>query len=252
LNPFSESDLQSYVDNRMDPARRQEVETYLSSHPAERLRLESYRKQNESLQALFNPVMTEPIPLALHAVLRNKGFRFSKWIPYGAVAGWVLMGSILGWMLHGSGLAPQDAMASLPRQAAMAYVVYSPEVLHPVEVGADQEDHLVKWLSRRLNTPIRIPRLGEAGYQLMGGRLLPGNDGAAAQFMYQDAKGQRLTLYVRSQVHDNHQTAFRYEREGNVGVFYWLDGSLGYALSGEMEKAQLLKVANVVYHQLNP
>lgn len=37
-----------------------------------------------------------------------------------------------------------------------------------------------------------------------------------------------------------------------VGVFYWLDGSLGYALSGELERQQLLRAAEAVHHGLNP
>ena len=40
--------------------------------------------------------------------------------------------------------------ATLPQRAALAQAVYEPEVLHPVEVGAEQEAHLVKWLSKRL------------------------------------------------------------------------------------------------------
>ncbi len=31
-----------------------------------------------------------------------------------------------------------------------------------------------------------------------------------------------------------------------------IDGPLGYALSGDLDKPQLLKVAQAVYHQLNP
>ena len=37
-----------------------------------------------------------------------------------------------------------------------------------------------------------------------------------------------------------------------LGVFYWVDQKLGYALSGEIEKAELARVANAVYTQLNP
>lgn len=76
--------------------------------------------------------------------------------------------------------------------------------------------------------------------------------GPAAQFMYQDARGQRLTLYVRSDAGGNAETAFRYAHENNLGVFYWLDGNFGYALSGELDKPELLRVAQVVYRQLNP
>jgi anti-sigma factor RsiW len=131
-------------------------------------------------------------------------------------------------------------------------VVYSPEVRHPVEVGADQEAHLVAWLSKRLGAPLKVPHLGGIGYALVGGRLLPGDRGPVAQFMYQDAKGLRLTLYVRLNPDESRETAFRFAQERGVGVFYWLDRRLGYALSGEVEKAELLRVATAVYRQLNP
>ncbi len=74
----------------------------------------------------------------------------------------------------------------LARVAAVAHAVYSPEVRHPVEVGADQEAYLVRWLPKRLGANLKVPHLAAQGYPLVGGRLLPGERGPAAQFMYQD------------------------------------------------------------------
>ena len=48
------------------------------------------------------------------------------------------------------------------------------------------------------------------------------------------------------------ETAFRFAQDGNVRVFYWIDRGLGLALSGEIEKDELLRVATTVYQQLNP
>jgi anti-sigma factor RsiW len=70
--------------------------------------------------------------------------------------------------------------------------------------------------------------------------------------MYQDAKGQRLTLYVRVNRDDSRETAFRFAEESRVGVFYWIDRKLGYALSGEVDRSELLRIATAVYRQLNP
>ena len=80
------------------------------------------------------------------------------------------------------------------------------------------------------------PLLTNEGYELVGGRLLPGESGAVAQFMYQDAKGKRLTLYVSRLAAENRDTAFRFSQEEKVAVFYWIDGRFGYALSGELPK----------------
>jgi anti-sigma factor RsiW len=130
--------------------------------------------------------------------------------------------------------------------------VYTPEVRHPVEVGADQEEHLVKWLSKRLGTDLRVPKLGSQGFDLVGGRLLSGPQGPVAHFMYQDAKGQRLTLYVSAQKGEGRDTAFRFSQEDRVAVFYWVDRNYGYALSGELRRDVLLTVADAVYKQINP
>src|SRR5437660_1717823 len=67
------------------------------------------------------------------------------------------------------------------------------------------------------------------------------------------AAGRRLTLYVRTEASRNRETAFRYARENNVGVFYWIDREVGYACaSADLSKDELLHIANLVYKQLEP
>ena len=171
---------------------------------------------------------------------------------YAIAAGWFVAGAALGWLVHEFAGDRPPSRASLARQAAVAHAVYSPEVRHPVEVGAAEQEHLVNWLSKRLGAKLRAPLLTREGYELVGGRLLPGESGAVAQFMYQDAKGKRLTLYVSRLAAENRDTAFRFSQEDKVAVFYWIDGRLGYALSGEMPKPELLEIATSVYRQLNP
>jgi anti-sigma factor RsiW len=171
---------------------------------------------------------------------------------YAIAAGWFVAGAALGWLANELLAERPSARPSLARQAAVAHAVYSPEVRHPVEVGAAEQEHLVNWLSKRLGAKLRAPHLSKEGYELVGGRLLPGDNGAVAQFMYQDAKGKRLTLYVSRLAADNRDTAFRFSQEDKVAVFYWIDGRLGYALSGEMSKPELRDIATAVYRQLNP
>ncbi|GAA0794259.1 hypothetical protein GCM10009078_14560 [Cupriavidus gilardii] len=122
---------------------------------------------------------------------------------------------------------PAADVTSLPRRAAIAHVVYSPDVKRPVALAADQEDQLVAWLSRRLGAQVNPPKLGSVGYELIGGRLLPGASGPVAQFMYHDVTGQRLTLYVTTENAANKDTGFRFAQEGPVNVFYWIDGKFG-------------------------
>ena len=251
MHTLTEADLQAYTDGQLDPLRLAEVEAWLAVHPNDAERVAAYRQQNAALHALFDPVLNEAIPQRLIKPERQSWSMLPQ-LRYAAVAAWLAIGGTLGWFLHDAQQVPTVAAMSLASQAAMAHAVYTPEVRHPVEVGADQEAHLTAWLSKRLGAPLKVPHLAATGYELVGGRLLPGDNGPAAQFMYQDARGQRLTLYVRTDKADNQETAFRYAREENVGVFYWIDGPFGYALSGNLEKPELLRVAQLVYQQLNP
>jgi len=101
-----------------------------------------------------------------------------------------------------------------------------------------------------LKNDIKAPNLQQEGYQLVGGRLLPADTGPAAQFMYENASGLRLTLFIRINHDHKGDTGFRFNSQDEINVFYWVDGALGYALSGEIVKDDLWKVADIIYKQL--
>src|SRR5690348_3304271 len=215
---FTEADLQAYVDGRLGEPRRSELEAWLATRPEEAERATAYRQLGDELRATYDPLLAEPVPERMRRSPRGKAFR-----GVGIAASWVLaaaLGGAAGWQLHAMRASPVPLgdMAVMARRAAIAHATYSPEVRHPVEVGADQEQHLVAWLSKRLGTQLRVPHLASVGYSLVGGRLLPGERGPVAQFMYQDASGKRLTLYVRTNADERSETAFLFAQEQNVGV----------------------------------
>jgi anti-sigma factor RsiW len=148
--------------------------------------------------------------------------------------------------------------------------VYVPEMRHPVEVdvtgkNADesraQEEHLSRWLTKRLDVPVKLFDLRAQGFALVGGRLLPDAAGPSAQLMYQalgDAapggKPARVTVYLRKP-DDATPAAFRYEQKGELGMFYWVEGRsatggpCGYALVGALPREKLLTLAEAIYAQ---
>jgi anti-sigma factor RsiW len=254
---IGETDLQAWADDRLPAERRAEVDAWLAARPEEAERVTAYRELNALLRAHFEGVLAEPVPGRLAAAAQAT----PRWRKAAAIAGWIVLGAAVGgtagWELRA--LEPPAPMAALPEgpllahRAALAHITYAPEVRHPVEVGADQEQHLVAWLSKRLGADIRAPQLESEGMALVGGRLLPRDPTPVAQFMYQSAQGKRVTLYVRTEAPDQRETAFRYSREGSVRVFYWIDRKFGYALSSaDLDRGELLRLANVVYRQLNP
>lgn len=256
--PLIDTDLHAYVDGELNEARRAEVEATLAADPAAAERVRAYRAQKRALQDMFAPVLDEPIPAALVAATAAPSVKkpaLPRWSlqRIAATLAIAALGGVIGWLGHGR-YQQNDLLArstQLPHRAAIAHAVFTPDVRRPVEVTAAQEDQLVTWLSKRLGTPVRPPKLGALGYELVGGRLLPGNSGPVAQFMYQEASGQRLTLYVSTERHDNRDTAFRFAQEGQINVFYWIDGPYGYALSASIPKDELARIATAVYDQLD-
>jgi anti-sigma factor RsiW len=206
-----------------------------------------YAGQTAALKRAFDPVLSEPIPARMY-------LKRPAWLDYARAAVLVAAGVAIGLalpLMRPASPSPAVLAPPLPARAARAHLVYSPEVRHPVEVEAKEHDHLVKWLSKRLGLQLKVPVLATEGFELLGGRLLPGPDGAVAQFMYQDASGKRLTLYVTKPGKNDTTTAFRFAQEGPVSVFYWIDRDCGYALSGEIDKPLLARVASSVYRQLD-
>jgi anti-sigma factor RsiW len=250
--PISEDDLHAYADGQLDDVRRAEVASWLAAHPEQQARVAAWREQSAQLHRAYDALLEQPVPPRLQAPADAPRRIDRRRV---AAIGWVMLGMLAGFLLRD--LPPGDpvpalAGASLPRLAAVAHAVYTPELRHPVEVGADQEAHLVGWLSKRLGAELKPPRLDAAGYQLIGGRLLPGDAGEVAQFMYEDAAGNRLTLYVQPAAAQARDAGFRHAREGDIDVFYWIDGQFGYALSGTTGRNDMLMLATLVYRQLSP
>lgn len=253
----SETELQAYLDGELDDGRSRAVEVFIAEHPEEAARLRSYRRQIAVLRRAYRPLLERPIPPSMPRapqaeVARASGKRRAGRLAAIAAACLLLLAgsAASGWWLRG--LAPADAPSqqAFVSDAMTAHLTYAVEVRHPVEVGRDQEDHLVTWLSRRLGVRLTAPDLKALGWELVGGRLLPASIGPAAQFMYQDATGQRVTLYVRA-ADDPEETAFRFAWHDPLSAFYWREGGATWALLGELPRSELLGLANAVYGELN-
>ena len=221
-----------------------------------------------ALRGLHREVLAEPLPPGLLesaqrlAKLQQQAASTRHW---GGMAAGVLLAFTVGWLSHGQLGARLDNSAAAQvavvehefvRQAGFAYAVYMPEKRHPVEVLAAEQEHLVQWLSKRLGRPLKIPKLDAQGFELVGGRLLPGDGGARAQFMFQNSQSQRITLYLGAMTGaaanpDNQATQFRFEPDGPVPSFYWAEQGFGYALSGPVSRATLMALADAVYSQIH-
>jgi len=258
-HPISDADLHAYADGQLAPERQEQVEALLATDPELAARVGSIRAQSAALRDALDPMLGEPVPAALLAAATPpaSGAFVRRWIgPAFAAAASLVMGVALGWLARDTLIERSGTPTTFARQAAFAHALYAADARRPVEVWANEEKSLVSWLTKRLGFKVHAPDLGSLGYALVGGRLVAGNENPTALFMYENAEKQRLSLQVRRQsaagrkTGGTGETAFRYAIENGVGVFYWVDDDCGYAISGGLDRAQLLTVAQVVFGQL--
>ncbi|WP_321797764.1 anti-sigma factor [Caballeronia sp. J97] len=265
--PIGEEDLHAYVDGALSAGRREQVERAIEMNPALAARVSDYFSLNNMFHERYDRVLNEPVPARLRTLRKRRLLNAANWPRFASMAAALLMGIGIGIgtnmgrdaMSSPGAIASSnarnvsaDGMENMARQAAIAHVVYMPAVDRPDDIGQDREQDFVRYLSNKLGTDVHPPVLTNSGFELMGGRILPGENGPTAQFMYRDAKGERVTLCISHRKTNTNATAFKLYQDGPVNVFYWIDGDFGYAISGGIDRKVMLELAHDVYAQLTP
>ncbi|MBK9443285.1 MAG: anti-sigma factor [Comamonadaceae bacterium] len=266
--PLTDDELHALADAQGSPETLEALRSRLADDPQAKQRLLQWQRQRDALRGLYTQVLQEAVPTMLSQAVglaTSTTPSYARW-RYGGLAATVLMAFWAGWFANAQwpgspwhNNAPSMAYVQLERdflrQAGLAHRVYVPEVRHPVEVTATEQAHLVQWLSKRLGKPLKVPDLSTYGFELVGGRLLPGEAGARALFMFQNTAGNRVTLYlgaVDAQATNlsDKETGFRFDSQAGIPSFYWIDQGFGYALAGQLSRESLMKLADLVYRQL--
>jgi anti-sigma factor RsiW len=241
-------DLHAYVDGALDPENRARVEAHLAANAEDGERVRAYQRQNDALRALGTSLDRAPTRLPFKVQRRRPiGVRALRALPWAAaVAGLLVLGGAGGWWARNK---LDTETPELSQLSAVAYQLYSKQTKHPVEVWANERDHLQKWLTICLNAPLVAPEFANDGYTLVGGRLLSNTQGAAALLLYEGKDKQHVALYIANTAQWGHGPAM-FEEVGKVGTFTWIQGPLWYSLAGNLDAAELKRMARIVNQQV--
>jgi anti-sigma factor RsiW len=263
--PVDDRDLHAYVDGCLDPQRRIEVEACLAEDPASAERVNAYRSQIDQLHELFDDVLGEnatPVMDDLQNRLSGRmagndnyrrGWLRSPFARMAAAVVLLLAGGTGGWVLRDPEPTvveqQQPPLQSFAQEAVQAHTFYASDNRFAVEMGGEDRGALDSWLSERLGRRIFGPDLSGAGFRLIGGRSLPTATGVGAQYMYENDGKRRLTLFVGTPK-AGQEAAFSFVQKGDVSMFYWVEGSIAYALIGRLDRDQLMNITQTVYREL--
>lgn len=282
--------LHATVEHQLDAPPTAEADVTRSQDEAARAAFIAWQTQTAALPDLDTDRAGDPdpptTPVANHRSHRDDGRPgHDHWhqavalgiaLALGAGAGWI---GHRAWSAHDKQVETTSLARGLMRDAMVAHAVYGVDARHPVELGIRDRDQLLSWLSRRLGRPVTPPDLGHIGWNLLGGRLLPGDIGGAgstrAQLMYEDKAGQRLTLYLGvldpSANADTRPTdtpsdtatprdadqpgatsrpvVLAFASRDSTHSVYWTTGGFGMTLVGELPRDALERIGNEVYRK---
>lgn len=229
--PPSEEDLHAYIDHRLVPEDRRQLESYLASHPALAQQVKGWQADAQNLRAAFAGALQLPenpqlSPAAIHHQRRQRAYRH-----LGRAAMLVLalgIGGVSGWQGHRwtagmSGTAPMT-------DALQAYRMFAQEGMMPADFKVDQHADLQAWLDRYFSDARRLPDLAATGFKAVGARLLSTDQGPAAMVLYQDQEGRRISFYLRPPGENNGLLPRGTRRDGELQADYWSGPGYNYAM----------------------
>jgi anti-sigma factor RsiW len=248
---IEELDLLAYADDLLDPARREEVETYLRQDLEAAQRVADYRAQNQAIRAAYGHIAAEAPPARLVEVAHRRIGK-SRWpspLKFGAVAAAMAAAGFFGWSLNTpTSSIPQPSDALIEASLAL-HSDWSPRVETAAEVAADGNSLVPKALAAEpegeLVLRITPPDLSSLGLRLLAMRPTSSQGLEGVQLIYMDAQGERMSLFLLPTAGGN-PGPIMVGQGGGGKLAYWRDGPIAFALIGQGASDSAQRVATQV------
>ncbi|PJK29911.1 anti-sigma factor family protein [Minwuia thermotolerans] len=232
---IGELDLLAYADGRLsrDPERRAAVERYLSDRPHLAERVAAFAQQDSAIRTAFDPVLGEPVPERLRAVVERPARRPSP-VRTGLLAASLLLAALLGgaaggWMLaqDGSdGTARAAFVDSVSEHAGDAGLALSGGAV----ISAAGGDEPIDWLSQQISIGVTVPDLAPLGFRLVEKTLVDDRDRPMVRLVFADADERHLTVFLRPRWREDAQDVHTISSEG-MTISHWAQGPVVYGVT---------------------
>ncbi|MBV4457716.1 anti-sigma factor [Pseudomonas sp. COR58] len=228
--PPSERDLHAYVDRQLNDADRQQLETWLASHPDEAAQVRAWQTDAQHLRAALSGALQQPAnaqldPLAVRQRLKRNAQR--RWASAAVLMLAVGVGGFGGWQARQMTLVHAPAPMT---DALQAYRLIAQQGLLPADYTVAGDSGMQQWLDRYFARASRLPDLSAAGFRPVSGRLLSTDEGPAAMVMYEDGSGHKVSFYLRPPGPKNTFLPRGSRSDGELRADYWSGDGYNYAM----------------------
>lgn len=254
---ITELDLMAYADGRLDAARRRAVEAHLAQDPEARALVEAFVLQNESLRRALDPIAAEPVPSRLQAVLERPAPRSLRpMLQAASILGLALLSGLGGWWVgttgHPVAASPPAFLSGLQANAPASGILGSLQPLGRPQVetraaGAGVAEHgmierAAPWFTDRVTVELVAPTLGASVASPELQRLVEIDGEPTVRFELAGPDGRAMALYLQTRPSTAAPDIHLVET-ATGSTAYWQNGPLLWALTGEVEGAELEALA---------
>jgi anti-sigma factor RsiW len=248
--PVTDDELHAYVDGEVGERRARQIEAYLADHADAGTHVHAYLRQRAMLRELFRQDAAECRPAEMFdaARLGQSALRrwFSRWPPprLAACVALFLVAGTLGWSQQTRSTNEPPAIGKLTETGVGGAVIAFGAAGN---WHAEAEPELVGFQPSELSAEMRgaAPDFEGFGFRLAAVHSPPINGAPARQLVYRSESGKSVSLFSAESRFDL-QMALAFLTMGDAPLFYWSAGGTGYALTGEVERDELLAMARKV------
>lgn len=250
MSPYEEK-LSAFLDGALPEAEAHEIEAALATDPDLQAELETLMAADTIAKEAFAEMLDDPVPANLAAAIRDAPTREAANEPQApSLRRGLVAACTCAALLVGGGIG-YFAGQSQPTQVAAApgwladiadyHRVYSGQVRHLVEVGADEADHIQTWLTASVGAEVLVPDLSDHGLTFQGARLLVAAGKPVAQLMFTDAEMGVVALCLIQT--DTPRDGFASQTLGDFDMVSWGAGNANFVVVGDEGRSDLEEIA---------
>ncbi|MFC0406645.1 anti-sigma factor family protein [Roseomonas elaeocarpi] len=247
VDPVSDFELDAFVDNQLDMARRVEVEDFLSRNPAVAARVMADLRINDQVRLLQRrnappPTMTAAASAAVRKLERSL---VRAWWTRGLIRGGIAAALIgLGWLgsvqLGPTIIQETEASPRIPSFVDEAVSAHHVSMLRAA-MPSQEEDPDYNPAEIRAVTSITVPKV-PGDWRVLDVQVFPSKAGSSIEMVVSVPGDIVLSIFaVRAPAPG--QSVPRHVQQAGKNVFWWYQGEVAYALTGDVDPDTLEDLA---------
>lgn len=254
-DPALDPDLHAYVDGKLSPERAAEIEDRLANDAAQREAVAAWMRDRDLIREAASgdhppDLRTELLGRELARRVRARRVRTSLMQPaLKQVAASVLIFAT-GWAGHA--LYMPDRERSGPKepryvlQATVLGASLANRGVQELDVSDARWQASLDWVSDQMQRKIESPKLQHLGLQVIGGRLVRGEDGPLAQFTYQTEDDRQIIVSMTPHPDSEPSHAYAVRSVYGQPVAYWTSDGMDFSITGETDIGRLSTLASAL------